>query len=442
MVFSDKYTKLLETNPKFKDWHEHVYYEKSPKSADNMKRNIGLFCEKMDLQPDALLDLSESGKLNDIFESFRDSMKKEHRGSYISKFKHAINNFLKYNKMKNRIDAEISNENKSSKYNGESIPTKNILQRILEKATLRGRVSISLMAFSGLRPESIGSYLGNNGIRLKDISGLDYSDPHNLKFTEFPIKIKVRDTEVALTRISKNGHAYWTLAGHQTEGYIIDYLTERVKNGETLTPETPLVTFERHGYGVTNVKLKQPSTEHVRRDIRNSMRKAGFGQRPYTLRRYFMQTLSTAELKGYISMEWRLFLSGHSGNIQSTYVSDKENMNPELEKTVKDSFVKCLKLLETEHYDTEDDKTLLYSALLTTAHFTEEEINGLNLNSMSDSDIIEMIRKRVSDRVKGNSDKYLSVPVAELNTWASKGYQFKGFVPNTDPALALMELVI
>jgi len=33
-------------------------------------------------------------------------------------------------------------------------------------ASLRGRVSIALMASSGLRPESLGNYDGSDGIRL------------------------------------------------------------------------------------------------------------------------------------------------------------------------------------------------------------------------------------------------------------------------------------
>jgi hypothetical protein len=35
-------------------------------------------------------------------------------------------------------------------------------------ASLRGRVSIALMAFSGLRPQSLGNYDGSDGIRLGD----------------------------------------------------------------------------------------------------------------------------------------------------------------------------------------------------------------------------------------------------------------------------------
>ena len=66
MVLQNKYKKLRQTNPKLAEWYDFVYNRKSPKSADNMYRNIGLFCEKMGLEPDKLLELSDSGDLTEI----------------------------------------------------------------------------------------------------------------------------------------------------------------------------------------------------------------------------------------------------------------------------------------------------------------------------------------------------------------------------------------
>ena len=134
MVFKNKYGALRQNNPKLVEWHDHIYKHRSPKSADTMYRNIGLFCEKMNIQPDQVLDLSLSGALEGLFEKFNKQMERDHRmGSYISKYKHALNSFLKYHHKGNakKIDTEILNENKRSKYNGEKIPSKNDIQRIL-----------------------------------------------------------------------------------------------------------------------------------------------------------------------------------------------------------------------------------------------------------------------------------------------------------------------
>ncbi|MFN4337240.1 MAG: hypothetical protein ACK4FV_06660 [Candidatus Nitrosocaldus sp.] len=52
---------------------------------------------------------------------------------------------------------------------GERVPSKDELTRILRMATPRARVAIALMAYSGLRPESIGNYDGTDGLRLSDM---------------------------------------------------------------------------------------------------------------------------------------------------------------------------------------------------------------------------------------------------------------------------------
>ncbi|WP_287954474.1 hypothetical protein [Acidiplasma sp.] len=50
------------------------------------------------------------------------------------------------------------------------------MAKILRKGTSRGRVIIALMAFSGLRPESLGNYEGMDGLRLGDLKELKLSD--------------------------------------------------------------------------------------------------------------------------------------------------------------------------------------------------------------------------------------------------------------------------
>jgi len=47
----------------------------------------------------------------------------------------------------------------------EHVPSKEELDRILRMTTPRGRVSVALMAFSGLRPED---HDGTDGLRLRD----------------------------------------------------------------------------------------------------------------------------------------------------------------------------------------------------------------------------------------------------------------------------------
>ncbi|MEM3661505.1 MAG: hypothetical protein QXG73_01615 [Candidatus Micrarchaeaceae archaeon] len=65
------------------------------------------------------------------------------------------------------------NENLSPTFENERVLTKEGLARILRKETSKGSVAISLMAYSGLRPESLGNYQGTDGLRLRDLEDLN-----------------------------------------------------------------------------------------------------------------------------------------------------------------------------------------------------------------------------------------------------------------------------
>ena len=55
------------------------------------------------------------------------------------------------------------------------------LDKIIRMATPRARVAIALMAFSGLRPQSLGNFTGTDGIRLGDFIEAEVSN-RGIKF--------------------------------------------------------------------------------------------------------------------------------------------------------------------------------------------------------------------------------------------------------------------
>jgi hypothetical protein len=54
----------------------------------------------------------------------------------------------------------------------ERIPTKEKLRRILLSGDVQARVAIALMSNAGLRIETMGTYLGNDCLRIKDFPEL------------------------------------------------------------------------------------------------------------------------------------------------------------------------------------------------------------------------------------------------------------------------------
>ncbi|MEM3507275.1 MAG: hypothetical protein QXT31_06455 [Candidatus Bathyarchaeia archaeon] len=72
-----------------------------------------------------------------------------------------------------RLKVNVRGEHETPTIADERVPSKEELDRILRMATPRVRVSIALMAFSGLRPQSLGNYTGTDGIKLGDFVGAE-----------------------------------------------------------------------------------------------------------------------------------------------------------------------------------------------------------------------------------------------------------------------------
>ena len=254
MAWKNKHGKLLE-NEQIREWHEHIS-RKSVLSADVNLRRLGYFCERTNLDPDKVLELAKSQRLKKTFKDFVRTLEKEGKsGSYIVKFKNGLNNFIGFNGIDFKLTEEIMDSDKYRKYYGEKVPLQKELNDIIRNATARGRVSISLMGFSGLRPETIGDYKGTNGLRISDIEGLDLK---KMEFATAPCMISVREN------LSKNRNPYFTLCGTETQKYILEYLKERQKLGEEVTPDSFLMGFGTRG----DPKRHTLRTLHVTRDIR------------------------------------------------------------------------------------------------------------------------------------------------------------------------------
>lgn len=256
------------------------------------------------------------------------------KGAYVAKFKHVLRSWLLFNDMDYKIRINIPNENINETTEDERVPTSDELARILRKSTSRGRVSISLMAFSGLRPEVLGSYEGNDGITLGDIEELDVD---SLEFGTIPAKINVRNS------LSKARFKYFTFLGEEGCRYLLDYLQERRSSGEILTPESPLIIPNRSN---ASTKWKNLRTMLVTREIREAIRASALTMRPYILRAYFATALDIAKSKGLISHPWRQFMMGHKGDMEAVYSTNKRPL-PEKVDEMRAAYLKASQFFET-----------------------------------------------------------------------------------------------
>ena len=121
-------------------------------------------------------------------------MEKEGKaGSYIARYKKVLRSWLGFNGMDFKFGVNIAYENRAPRVEGERIPEKSNLAKILRTGSPRARLAISLLAFSGLRPETLGNAEGKDGLKISDFPELRIENG-KVEFDKTPTMVNFRHT--------------------------------------------------------------------------------------------------------------------------------------------------------------------------------------------------------------------------------------------------------
>lgn len=303
-------------------------------TANNYFRILKNFCIQNNIQPEDLIKKDVKELQNFLDDNVTRLESEGKAGSSIGVIIVAVKSWLAHNEIKLNRTIKISKSTRNPTIENERVPTQEELKSIINQASVRGRASIALMSQSGVRPQVLGN--GEDGLRISDLPDLEVTDS-KYSFKKTPAMINVR------ADLSKADHKYLTFLSSEGCEYVLAHLQERIRNGEEIGQESPLI-----GYGVKSssshfkksgsIFLSQVTTM---KEVRIAIRKAGFNLRPYVLRPYFASMLFNAETKGKITHSTRQFFMGHKGDMESVYTTNKgrlpEDMIDGMRKAYKDS---------------------------------------------------------------------------------------------------------
>jgi site-specific recombinase XerD len=422
MPAGSKYKHLLEDQD-VRRWYENLE-AKSVITATVYLRTLGLYCELVKTSPKKILAEGRSKKFRDGFTDFIRRMEKEGKaGSYVERFKKVILSWTGYNNLEVKLKVNIKGASETPTIANERVPSKDELSRILRMATPRGRVSIALIAFSGLRPESLGDYVGADGVRLEDLTEAKITSK-GVEFGKVPAILLVRRV------LSKARHPYFTFLSSEAITYLQEYLAERTKSGEKLAPQSPILAFDPRGVR----KNKFLRTTLVTRDIKEAITRAGFKWRPYVLRAYCDTNMIVAESKGLISHPYLQFLMGHKGDIEARYSTNKGRLPPSMIEEMREAYKKCEPLLSTkaETASEEQIKRTFKEQFLLVAGFKKTDIEKMDLDQMSEEELQNAVRKRLVGMMTGNGSRQRVIPIQEVRSYIGRGYEYVTSLPDGD----------
>jgi len=412
----EKYASL-KNNPEIKRWFLNMS-RGSMITGEVYLRRLGQFCEINNTDPIAIAKMTEKEIANMLMDTVSLLESQGKAGSFIAGIMKSVKSWLSFNGISIKQKIKVKGVDSTPSLKDEKIPSQEELKRIFLSGDKKSRVASSLMAFSGIRPEVLGSYNGSDGLKVIDFPELEIKQ-NEVTFTKIPTMIIIRP------ELSKTRKRYFTFLGSEGCQYLKDYLEERIRKGEILKPESPVITPVR--------EKDRSRREHIRTInigdmIRKAIRKSGLNQRPYVLRAYFDTQLMMAESKGLILRDFRQFFMGHTGDIEHRYTLNKGKLPENTIEEMRNSYQKSLKFLETENKgisESEMDKTIkdLKTSMLVLAGFSEEEIEKEKLLELSNEDLIKRIdEKRIKHLNNGNSQKVVSM--RELKQYIEQGWEF------------------
>ena len=411
-----KYARLLE-DADVKRWHDNTA-RGSRVTADVYLRRVGSFCSKHKITPKELVEMGSKERFNLLLDFVSGMEKKGHAGSYIQSTVKAVKSWLAHNRIELRGKIKISGTQDTPTLKDERVPTKEELKKIFLSGDKKARVTSALVAHSGLRIKTLGNYQGDDGLRIKDVPEIEV-EGDSVDFKQIPTLLVVRK------ELSKTGHQYFTFLSEEGCEYLKDYLDERIREGEELTPESPVIT--------PKLKMKPfIRAVNIGDIIRGAIRGAGFSWRPYVLRSYFDTQLMLAESKGLVIRDYRQFWMGHKGDIENRYTTNKGKLPESVIEDMREAYRRSQEYLQTTKIEETSEERLVQAfrkQLLLVAGFSQDEVEKMDIASISDEELQKIIRKRLLGE-KTNDCTQKVVSIEEVENYLEQGWEFVATLPN------------
>jgi hypothetical protein len=279
------------------------------------------------------------------------------------------------------------------------------------------------MAFAGVRPQVLGNYHGTDGLCIHDLPELDF-DRKRVVFKMIPTRILIRDN------LSKMGYNYEAFLCEEGCTILEKYLISRMKVGEELAPESPVIAEMTSG--------RPLCTKTICQDIRDAFREAGFQWRPYILRRYFDTRMGQASARAELGLpdSWVTFWMGHAGDIETLYRLRKRLPDSLLEQ-MRHAYCRAAETMLQTTKPAGEDTTMVRrefrAVALSSVGFSEEEVKRLDLDRLNVDEFQQLIRTKLGLNQAVKSRKELVVTASEAKNYINtKGWRFKGSMATGD----------
>ena len=411
-----KYTHLLDDSD-VRRWYDNLA-RGSEVTADLYRRRLGNFCDKHSITPRELLSLNDKELNNLVLDTVTSMESKGFSGGYIETVVKVVRSWLLYNHRDTKARIKIKGARETPTLRDERVPTRDELRQILLSGDKKGRVAAILVAHSGLRLETLGNYHGDDGLVVRDFPEMEIKGGE-VSFKKTPPLVVVRSV------LSKGRHQYLTFLSEEGCEYLKEYLEERMRTGEKVSSVSPIVT--------PKMRMKPfVRAINIGDMIRKAIRKAGFKWRPYVLRSYFDTQLMLAESKRLVLRDYRGFWMGHKGDIENRYTTNKQRLSEEVVEDMREAYRRSQEYLQTAKAERTSEERIrqdFKKQLLRVAGFGQEEVDKMDLSSISDDEFQTMVRQKLLGAMVNNGAKQKVIGIQDVERYLTNGWEYVDALP-------------
>ena len=404
-------------------WYENLR-RGAKVTADHYLARLGHVCETFEVTPGSISSMSPRQAYSFLLDIVTAQEARGLAGSHIKGVLKAVKSWLRHNDVAVDRDINVNGADDTPTLVDERVPELDELKAMFRFCDARAAAAVSLMAFSGLRPASLGDYEGNDGIRIRDFveTRLDTAKGA-VEFLAVPTMVLVRKN------LSKTSNQYFTFLCEEGCLTVKAYLEKRISDGKGLTADSPVISSDD----------EQPLTSKaISAIVRKPIRRAGFAWRPYVLRCFYDTRMMQAEGRAEIGLvrDWRKFFMGHKGDIEHRYTVNKHQLPPSLIEEMREAYrraseayLQTMSLPRSRHIPI---RTEFRQLALSAVGFSEEEMRDMQFEKMTSEQLQEYVRQRLSACLNGNTARrQLVVSSKKAQEYINlNGWRFVGTMPD------------
>lgn len=374
-----KYAHLLD-DPNVARWHRNLA-KGSPVTSKEYLRTLGIFVLTRGQTPAEFIATGQRACEDALHDWVNERIVAGKAGSSTDYYACVIQSWMKWNDIPLRRAVKVPRRNYNPRVKEFHIPNVEELRRVLALCDGRQKMTLGMIAFSGMRPGAIGNFTGTDGLCFADLPDAHF-EGGALIFDKVPTRIRVRE------ELSKAKHEYFTMLGPEGCDYIAAYVGQRQKHGEKVGPGSPLLPSQRDGRTFMQ-------SESIGDLLRRPMRQAGVVLPPYIWRSYFNNRALLAEAEGFVR-DYRVFFMGHRGDMEHVYALRKR-IGEDMLEAMRVSYSRATRHLESRISERPEDPTKrITEAVLITAGMPVEQAAKIDYSGRSEGELMNLFQEAIN----------------------------------------------